>query len=172
MNHFIIRIEQILLLALSIALLLSHWHTLKAKIRKLRQLLKDHRPRKWKPRSPRDCPNCQSGISLAIPKPNSGVVPYAQRKSTRGCKKGISTQGHACPNPNCDCFGDHRSSHSRARWRWKTRYPQTHPILEMSYSGATLWRTSVSPVACTHPFIRCRQPMEPLRTEAGRCRVV
>jgi hypothetical protein len=100
-NHFAIRIEQILILTLSIALLISYWHTLKAKIRKLRQLLKDYRPRKWKPRSPRDCPSCQSGISLAILKPNSDVVPYAQRKSTRGCKKGISTQGHACPNPKC-----------------------------------------------------------------------
>jgi len=105
MNHFAIRIEQILILLLSIALLLSHWHTLKAKIRKVHQVIKVYRPRKWKPRSPHDCPSCQSGISLAILKPNSDVVPYAQRKSTRGCKKGISTQGHACPNPNCEYFG-------------------------------------------------------------------
>jgi hypothetical protein len=36
MNHFAFRFEQILIPALSIALLLSQWHTLKAKIRKLR----------------------------------------------------------------------------------------------------------------------------------------
>jgi hypothetical protein len=65
----------------------------------------DYHPRKWKPRSLRDCINCQSGISLVILKPNSDVVPYAQRKSTRGCKKGLSTNGHACSNPNCDFFG-------------------------------------------------------------------
>jgi len=30
------------------------------------------------------------------------VVPYAQRKSSRGRKKNIDTRGQVCPNPDCD----------------------------------------------------------------------
>jgi hypothetical protein len=105
MHLFTLRTEQILILLLASALLLSHWKTIKAKFKKLRQLFKDYHPGKWKPRSPNDCPSCQSGISLAILKPNPDVIPYAERKSTRGRKKRISTKGHACPNPQCDYFG-------------------------------------------------------------------
>jgi len=105
MSYFAVRIEQILILVLAIALLLSHWKNLRGIIRKLRQLGKDYRPRKWQPRSPDDCPSCQSGVSLAILKPNPDVIPYFQRKSTRGRQKRISTKGHACPNPKCDYFG-------------------------------------------------------------------
>ena len=33
------------------------------------------------------------------------VVAYAERKSSRGRKKSISTQGYGCPNPECDYHG-------------------------------------------------------------------
>jgi IS1 family transposase len=58
-----------------------------------------------KPRSPKDCPDCQSGVKLAVLKPKTDVIQYAQRKSTRGRTKQLKTQGHACPNPKCDYFG-------------------------------------------------------------------
>jgi transposase-like protein/IS1 family transposase len=32
-------------------------------------------------------------------------VPYSQRKSPRGRKKSVQTQGYACPNPNCTYCG-------------------------------------------------------------------
>jgi len=105
MPLFTLRTAQILILLLASALLLSHWKNIKTKFKKLRQLCQDYRPRKWKPRSPNDCPSCQSGISLAILKPNTDVIPYAMRKSARGRQKHISTTGHACPNPQCDYFG-------------------------------------------------------------------
>jgi hypothetical protein len=74
-------------------------------IRRLWQRSKDRLPRSWKPKSPRDCACCQTGVSLVpLPDPNS-VVPWSQRKSTRGRKKTIDTDGYACPQPGCDYFG-------------------------------------------------------------------
>ena len=105
MSHYHIRFEHILIILTSTALLLSLWHIYKPKIKKLRQRLKLYLPRKWKPKSPKDCPGCQSGIELAILKPNQDVIPYTRRKSTRGRSKRITTSGHACPNPDCHYFG-------------------------------------------------------------------
>jgi len=99
------RFEHFLIIATSTALMLSLWHIYKPKIKKLRPRLQLYRPRKWKPKSPKDCPSCQSGIELAILKPHLNVIPYSQRKSTRGRRKRSATQGHACPNPACDYFG-------------------------------------------------------------------
>jgi len=105
MSHYPTRFDHLLIILTSIALLLSLWHIYKPKIEKMRQRLKLYLPRKWKPKSPKDCPDCQSGIELAILKPNVAVIPYIDRKSTRGRSKQISTQGFACPNPECDYFG-------------------------------------------------------------------
>jgi hypothetical protein len=46
MDLFAIRIEQITILALSVALLLSHWRMIKVKFRELRQIFKEYHPRK------------------------------------------------------------------------------------------------------------------------------
>jgi len=105
MNHFPIRFEHFLIIVTSTALLLSLWQIYKPKIKKLRQRFKLYLPRKWKPKSPKDCPGCQAGIEFAILKPNYDIIPYPQRKSTRGRSKHITTQGFACPNPDCDYFG-------------------------------------------------------------------
>jgi len=104
MNNSHIRIEHILILAFYIAVVFSLWQTYKESIKKLRKQVKSRLPRKWKPRSPEDCPDCQSGVELAVLKPNTEVIPYAQRKSTRGRSKHLATQGHACPNTKCDYF--------------------------------------------------------------------
>ena len=105
MNNSHIRIEHILILALYLAVLFSLWQTFKDSITKLRKQVKRRLPRKLNPRSPQDCPDCQSGIKLAVLKPKTDVMPYSQRKSTRGRTKQLATQGHACPNPKCDYFG-------------------------------------------------------------------
>ena len=101
MNNFSNRIEHFLILALSFVVLFSLWQTYKESIKKVKRRL----PRKWKPKSPKDCPDCQSGVKLAVLKPKTEVIPYTQRKSTRGRTKNLATQGHACPNPSCDYFG-------------------------------------------------------------------
>jgi IS1 family transposase len=105
MNNSHIRIENILIFALYLTVLFSLWQTFKDCIKKLRKQVKRRLPRKLKPRSPKDCPDCQSGVKLAVLKPRTDVIPYAQRKSTRGRCKHLETQGHACPNPKCDYFG-------------------------------------------------------------------
>jgi hypothetical protein len=69
-------------------------------------LSKESRP--LKPRSPRDCPVCRH----PHPKPlwghahKPGVEPWPQRKSPRGRHKKICTAGRACPNLECDCWGN------------------------------------------------------------------
>ncbi|MBL7163078.1 MAG: hypothetical protein ISS57_10760 [Anaerolineales bacterium] len=105
MHNSTFRVEHILIFALYFALLFSLWLTFNDIIKKLRQQAKSYRPRKWKPRSPKDCPGCKSGINLAVLKPKQDVIPYSQRKSSRGRSKLLATQGHACPNPLCDYFG-------------------------------------------------------------------
>ena len=105
MNNSHIRIEHILILALYLVVLFSLWQTFKESIKKLRKQVKRRHPRKLKPKSPKDCPDCQSEVELAVLKPKTNVIPYAQRKSTRGRSKQLATQGHACPNLKCAYFG-------------------------------------------------------------------
>jgi hypothetical protein len=61
--------------------------------------------RKWKPKSPHDCPACQEGITLNIRPIRRKAKPWHKRKSSRGRKKTIATQGYACLNPACDYHG-------------------------------------------------------------------
>ena len=77
MNHYPFRIEHILIFVLSFVVLFSIWRIYKPKIKKLQQKIKLYLSRKWKPKSPKDCPNCQAGVELAILKPNVDVIPYA-----------------------------------------------------------------------------------------------
>jgi hypothetical protein len=71
-----------------------------------------------RPRMPDDCPHCRSATAALLSataqtacshapvvvqvSQQTGVVPYAQRKSHRGRKKAVDTCGQACPNPECD----------------------------------------------------------------------
>ena len=117
MSHYPIRFEHFLIFVTSTALLLSLWQIYKPKIKKIGQRLKLYFLRNWKPKSPKDCPGCQSGIELAILKPNQDVIPFSHRKSTRGRSKRITTTGHACPNPDCGnrCNGKSRGSQKQAK---------------------------------------------------------
>jgi IS1 family transposase len=63
-------------------------------------------PRLLKPRTPDDCPVCR----LASPASSAGkpgpVRPWGEVKSQRGAPKHIDTAGFACPNPQCQYFGN------------------------------------------------------------------
>lgn len=64
-----------------------------------------HRPCRWKPQSPHDCPHCKSGLRLQVLRSKSDIRPYSNRKSRRGRKKTVNTHGFACPNPDCTYCG-------------------------------------------------------------------
>jgi hypothetical protein len=97
-------VERLLLCLLILYLLHLLYQQHRTQIRRLLQRSKDRLPRTWKPKSPRDCACCQTGVSLVpLPDPNA-VVPWSQRKSTRGRKKTVDTNGFACPQPGCDYF--------------------------------------------------------------------
>jgi len=65
-------------------------------------------PRPLTPRTLKDCPVCgrphPTPLIGNIRKP--GVLPWCERKSTRGKPKTICTAGYACPQPECDYFGN------------------------------------------------------------------
>lgn len=105
MNNSPIHIEHILIFVLSFTLLFSLWQNYQARMGQLRKQTKCNLPRKWKPRSPKDRPSCQSGIELAVLKPKTDVIAYSQWKSSRGRTKHLATQGHACLNPMCNYLG-------------------------------------------------------------------
>ncbi len=58
-------------------------------------------PRPLRPRTPDDCSHCRDAAAARPAAIAPTVVPYAQRKSSRGRKKTINTHGQACPNPDC-----------------------------------------------------------------------
>jgi hypothetical protein len=60
--------------------------------------------RQCHPRSPEDCPQCSAWIPPA-PANLVEVVPWKACRSPRGAKKRLSSEGVACPNPECTYFG-------------------------------------------------------------------
>jgi transposase-like protein len=65
-------------------------------------------PRLLKPRTPDDCPACRltsEVLSAGMPAPVP-VRPWREVKSRRGAPKRINTKGFACPNPQCQYFGN------------------------------------------------------------------
>jgi hypothetical protein len=58
--------------------------------------------RPLRPRTPDDCPTCRAAAAAQPAAITPTVVPYLQRKSSRGRKKTIDTRGQACANPECD----------------------------------------------------------------------
>ncbi len=59
-------------------------------------------PRPLRPRTPDDCPLCRN--TSESPTSPKTVVPYSRRKSHRGRKKELDTQGYACPLSDCVYF--------------------------------------------------------------------
>lgn len=81
------------------------WHIHRRQVKSWWKRTKDRLPRHWKPKSPDDCPHCQAGIHLHRPSRAETIVPWSNRKSRRGAKKRITTDGLACLNPACAYFG-------------------------------------------------------------------
>jgi IS1 family transposase len=88
------------------ALLRMVWKQHRRRLEKLWKKVKKGPPRQWRPKSPKDCPACQSGVSLSLPRNRRNVKAWSQVKSKRGRKKTIKTQGFACPNVQCAYFGN------------------------------------------------------------------
>jgi len=101
-----VRIERLIIVVLGIALLRAWWKLYKGKVKRWLKRAKDHLPRHWRPKSPDDCPLCQTEAqtepSVEAPEPPD---PYPTRKSPRGRKKQLDTNGFACPNEACIYFG-------------------------------------------------------------------
>ena len=147
MSHCPIRFENILIIVTSTALLLSLWHIYKPKIKRLRQRLKLYLPRKWKPKSPKDCPGCMSGIELAFLKSNQDVIPYAQRKSNRGRSKHITAQGFACPIQTVTTSASPTNTYTQSS------VMANAGLIDIFNTGNVSGVTNASPAAFTLPFI-------------------
>ena len=61
--------------------------------------------RSWhlRPRTPKDCPQCQGDQPHSHPPQE--IIPWSQVKSNRGRRKTISSAGQACPCETCVYFG-------------------------------------------------------------------
>ena len=104
MNSQPLYFEHLLLILFALLLLKLGWQLYAPRLRRFWKDAKARLPRRWKPRSPKDCPHCCAGVSLESHPVGRHVVPYAQRKSRRGRRKEISTAGFACLNKQCDYF--------------------------------------------------------------------
>jgi hypothetical protein len=67
--------------------------------------VREKKKRKWKTKSPKECPSCKEGIHLGIRRITHDVQPWSERKSSRGRRKKIATEGYACLHSACDYFG-------------------------------------------------------------------
>jgi transposase-like protein len=105
MNSQLLDLDRLLLILFAVLFLRVAWQLYVPRFRRRWKRVKARLPRRWKPRSPKDCPHCCQGLSLESRPVQREVEPYAERKSTRGRKKETSTAGFACLNPLCDFFG-------------------------------------------------------------------
>jgi hypothetical protein len=102
------KIEYPLVHFLVFAILLLLWPMLQSSLLTLRprqepQERKPKSPRPLKPKTADDCPLCRAekGSPPAKPEVRPTPPPWSEVRSRRGRKKTISTQGHACNNPEC-----------------------------------------------------------------------
>jgi IS1 family transposase/transposase-like protein len=100
-------IENLSLLMIICLLVMLIWHHPPLSLRPVDKADKstNGKKRKWRPKTPHDCPACQADISLTIRAIRRETKPWHERKSSRGRKKTIPTQGYACLNPACDYHG-------------------------------------------------------------------
>ena len=102
-----VRIERLIIVLLGIALLRAWWKLYKGKVKRWLKRVKDHLPRHWRPKSPDACPLCQvEAQTESLVETPEASVPYPVRKSPRGRKKRLDTNGFACPNEACVYFGE------------------------------------------------------------------
>ena len=98
-----VRIERLVIVLMGIALLRAWWKLYKGKVKRWLTRAKDHLPRHWRPKSPDDCPLCLAEAQTESPvETPASPVAYPARKSPRGRKKQLDTNGFACPKkPVC-----------------------------------------------------------------------
>ena len=152
-------VERLLICLLVLYLLHLLYQRHQSRLRRWWQRSKDHLPRRWKPKSPRDCVCCQSGISLVpLPDPNA-VVPWSERKSKRGRKKSIDTSGYACSSSGCEYLGiTDAEVHALVGYGW---IDQAHAIRKLCCQ------------ACGKTFsVRKGTPLYTLKTEPNRIEMV
>jgi transposase-like protein len=99
------RVERLMIMLLGGALVWTLWKLYRGKLRKMWRRVKDQLPRQWRPKCPEDCPLCQVEIEVIAVPSQPEVTPYRARKSPRGRKKTIPTQGFACPYETCEYVG-------------------------------------------------------------------
>jgi transposase-like protein/IS1 family transposase len=63
-------------------------------------------PRLLKPHTPDDCPACRHASPASSSAEPAPVRPWSEVKSRRGAPKRIPTEGFACPNRQCEYFGN------------------------------------------------------------------
>jgi hypothetical protein len=104
MNSQPLYIEHLRLILFALLLLKFGWQLYAPRLRRIWKDAKARLPRRWKPRSPTDCPHWCAGVRLESHPVRRDILPYAKRKSRRGRKKEICTAGFACLNKECDYF--------------------------------------------------------------------
>jgi hypothetical protein len=92
-----IRVEHLIIACLVYALLRMMWKQQRRRLKKLWKKVKKGPPRRWQPKSPKDCPSCQAGVSLSLPRIRREVKPWSQVKSTRGRKEADQDAGFCLP---------------------------------------------------------------------------
>ena len=78
--------------------------------KRIMRWLKDWRrqrrgPRRLRPKEPETCPLCRQGITWLHRHP-ADEEPWGERKSRRGRKKRVNSDGYACLNEQCDYYGN------------------------------------------------------------------
>jgi IS1 family transposase/transposase-like protein len=62
--------------------------------------------RRWRPRTPADCPHCRGEDAASPPCANpTQPRPWREGRSRRGAPRRIATEGHACRRPGCRYYG-------------------------------------------------------------------
>ncbi len=101
------RIERLILIVVGIALLRAGWKLYRGRGKHWWKRTKDQVPRHWRAKSPDDCPRCQvEPVPAVVVVPTQKPPPYPERKSRRGRKPQLDTEGWACPNEACVYFGE------------------------------------------------------------------
>ncbi len=114
--------------------------------------------RRWKAKTPKDCPACQSGMQLTIRPIRREVKPWGERKSGRGRKKTIQTEGHACLNSRCEYYG--------------IRDEQVHALVGNGKRGARSDIQTLKCQSCESSFsVRRNTPLYYLKTHPDRAAV-
>ena len=106
MNHQVFLL--VFFLIFSLALLCAHGFPHHDPVQSRAAKVRDALPRLLKPRSPADCPACRLSSTTAkrCTGASAPVRPWCEVKSRRGAPKRIDTAGFACPNPQCEYFGN------------------------------------------------------------------